>query len=229
MTEDDYLSLRRPFGVANLMRGRKTPLRSSARKVRLFACACCRRVWDVLPEHSRQAVEAAERAADKVLRAWSLWPLYKACDDAVRRVLDRGRIAYDPARFAAWPMPWVHSENACSDAACLLAWSSAVPENHRTAVVEAEYRAQCDVLHDLLGNPFRRPPAAPRPWRPAPAGTAVRLAGSIYDTRAFGDLPVLADALEDEGCADAELLAHLREPGQHVRGCWALDLVLGKN
>jgi hypothetical protein len=226
MTEDDYLSLRRPFGVATLMRGRKTPLRSSARKVRLFACACCRRVWDVLEEHSRSAVEAGERAADGLLRVKQLWPFFKTCDAAVRRRLERGRVTYDPARFAAWPSPWVQAGNACSDAACLLAWSSAVPENHRTAVVEAEYRAQCDVLHDLLGNPFRRP-EAPRPWRPA--GAAVRLAETVYDERAFADLPVLADALEDEGCPDADLLRHLREPGQHYRGCWALDLVLGKS
>jgi hypothetical protein len=40
-------------------------------------------------------------------------------------------------------------------------------------------------------------------------------------------LAVLADALEDAGCADPDLLAHLRGPGPHVRGCWALDLVLG--
>ena len=55
-----------------------------------------------------------------------------------------------------------------------------------------------------------------------------KLAQGIYDDRAFDRLPVLADALEEAGCTNAEILAHCREPGPHVRGCWALDLLLGK-
>jgi hypothetical protein len=56
--------------------------------------------------------------------------------------------------------------------------------------------------------------------------TVLILASRIYRSRAFGHLPVLADALEDAGCTDAELLGHLRGPGPHVRGCWAVDLIL---
>jgi hypothetical protein len=55
-----------------------------------------------------------------------------------------------------------------------------------------------------------------------------RLASHIYDSRAFDRLPILADALEEAGCKDAEILAHCRGPGPHVRGCWVVDLVLGK-
>ena len=55
-----------------------------------------------------------------------------------------------------------------------------------------------------------------------------KLAQAIYEERDLRRLPVLADALEDAGCEDADLLGHLRGPGRHVRGCWALDLVLGK-
>jgi hypothetical protein len=54
-----------------------------------------------------------------------------------------------------------------------------------------------------------------------------RLARAIYDERAFDRLPYLADALEEAGCADAALLAHCRRPGEHLRGCWALDLFVG--
>ena len=54
------------------------------------------------------------------------------------------------------------------------------------------------------------------------------LARRTYDEGDFAALPVLGDALEDAGCADPELLGHLRGPGPHVRGCWALDLLLGK-
>ena len=56
----------------------------------------------------------------------------------------------------------------------------------------------------------------------------VKIAQGIYDERAFDRLPILADALEDAGCDNADILAHLRSPGPHVRGCWAVDLILGK-
>jgi hypothetical protein len=59
-------------------------------------------------------------------------------------------------------------------------------------------------------------------------GTVVKLAEGIYNDRAFDRLPVLADALEDAGCTEAEILAHCRSGGEHVRGCWVLDLILGK-
>jgi hypothetical protein len=54
------------------------------------------------------------------------------------------------------------------------------------------------------------------------------LAQAIYEDRAFDRLPVLADALEDAGCTNSDLLGHLRGPGPHARGCWVLDLLLGK-
>jgi hypothetical protein len=56
----------------------------------------------------------------------------------------------------------------------------------------------------------------------------VRLAEQIYKERAFNRLPTLADALEESGCQEADLLAHCRGPGPHVRGCWVVDLLLGK-
>jgi hypothetical protein len=55
------------------------------------------------------------------------------------------------------------------------------------------------------------------------------IARHIYDDRAFHDLPIMADALEDAGCTNADLLAHCRGPGPHVRGCWVVDLMLGKS
>jgi hypothetical protein len=58
--------------------------------------------------------------------------------------------------------------------------------------------------------------------------TVVSLAQSIYDDRAIDRLPILADALEDAGCDNAEILNHCRQPGEHVRGCWPVDLLLDK-
>jgi hypothetical protein len=57
----------------------------------------------------------------------------------------------------------------------------------------------------------------------------VKIAQAIYDDRRFSDLPILADALEDAGCRDPEILGHLRSPGPHARGCFALDVILGRS
>jgi hypothetical protein len=84
------------------------------------------------------------------------------------------------------------------------------------------------LLHDVIGNPFRPAPSVDPAWLTWNGGTVPRLAQAIYDERAFDRLPVLADALEDAGCTDADLLGHLRRPWFHVRGCWAVDLLLGK-
>src|SRR5262249_45247069 len=89
---------------------------------------------------------------------------------------------------------------------------------------EAERRAQARLLHELFGNPFR-PVAADRSWL---TSDVVGLARAIYDDRAFDRLPSLADALQDAGCDQADVLAHCRGGGPHVRGCWVVDLLLGK-
>jgi hypothetical protein len=99
----------------------------------------------------------------------------------------------------------------------------------------AEEEAQSGVLRCIFGNPFRPPcplPSALLTWND---GTIPRLARSIYEERRLpgGDfdperLAVLADALEDAGCEDEELLAHVRSPGPHVRGCWAVAALAGR-
>ena len=66
-------------------------------------------------------------------------------------------------------------------------------------------------------------------WLAGNNGAAEPVAATIYDDRAFDRLPILADALEDAGCDDHDILAHCRGPGPHVRGCWVVDLVLGKS
>ena len=80
------------------------------------------------------------------------------------------------------------------------------------------------LLRDIFGNPFR--PVAFDPT--GRSETAVALAAGIYAERAFDRPPILADALEEAGCDDPDVLAHCRGPGPHARGCWVVDLVLGK-
>jgi hypothetical protein len=81
------------------------------------------------------------------------------------------------------------------------------------------------LLHEIIGNPFR--PVAVQPaWL---TSTVVELARGIYAERAFDRLPILADALQDAGCEDEDILAHCRDGDPHARGCWVVDLVLGKS
>jgi hypothetical protein len=87
-----------------------------------------------------------------------------------------------------------------------------------------EARAQAALLREVAGNPFRPVTFSPA-WR---TDTAVALARQMYDSRDFGAMPILADALQDAGCDSEEVLGHCRGPGPHVRGCWVVDLVLSK-
>lgn len=89
----------------------------------------------------------------------------------------------------------------------------------------AEASAQAGMLRDIFGNPFR--PVTFDPAWLTPAVTS--LAQMSYEERTFDRMPELADALEQLGCTNADILEHCRGPGPHVRGCWVVDLVLGKS
>ena len=82
----------------------------------------------------------------------------------------------------------------------------------------------CEIIRDMFGNPFRPVTFSPA-WR---TDTAVSLAKQMYDSRDFCAMPILADALQDAGCDNEDVLNHCRGDGPHVRGCWVVDVVLGK-
>jgi hypothetical protein len=102
----------------------------------------------------------------------------------------------------------------------------AVPRGVRVPRVsfDAERDAQVTLLHCVFDNPFRSVVFAPT-WR---TDTALTLARQMYESRDFSAMPILADALQEAGCDNADILDHCRGPGPHVRGCWVVDLVLGK-
>jgi hypothetical protein len=86
-------------------------------------------------------------------------------------------------------------------------------------------KALADILRDIFGNPFR-PITFDPAWR---TDTVLSLAGQMYESRDFGAMPILADALQDAGCDNEDVLNHCRDANAtHVRGCWVVDLVLGK-
>jgi hypothetical protein len=206
VTEADWLSCADPAAMLHFLR-----LRASDRKLRLFAAACCRLVWDHLPGPlAREAVETAERYADGL-----------AGDDereAARRALHQAAAAERGAR----------GRLTQAAAELLRARPSArlVAERARTGRGASLLPArQCGLLRDLFGDPFGRVIVAPL-REAAPA--AGELAETIDRGRAFERLPELADALERAGCRHPAALAHCRRPGEHARGCWVLDAVLEK-
>jgi hypothetical protein len=182
--------------------------KASERKHRLFAIACVRRLWHLLVDpRSRDAVEVAARYAEGSATEEALRAAHVAAGQ-VRWVGTAAQgLAARAAEHVASAVPWV----ACG-------------ASMAAAAMREERAWQCTILRDVVGNPFRPAAFDPR-WRTA---DAVGLARGTYDEGAFDRLPILADALEDAGCTDPDLLGHLRAPGPHVRGCWALDLILGK-
>lgn len=119
----------------------------------------------------------------------------------------------------------------------LVRWqASLVMSEIRGTLGATECGVHCALVRDIFGNPFRPPPRIDAAWLAGNDGTVKRLAEAAYEHRSLPDgtldlarLAVLADALEDAGCTDAELLGHLRTKGPHVRGCFAVDAVLGKS
>ena len=119
---------------------------------------------------------------------------------------------------------WEAARRAAVGEAWEVAWDALYAEGEAN---DRENRAQAALLLDVFGNPFRLAQVNPH-WLAWNEGTIPKIARSIYDARAFEDLPILADALLDSGCDDEAIISHCRTPGPHVRGCWVIDLLLGK-
>lgn len=215
------------------------------RKLRLFACACCYRIWDLITDdRCRDAVVVAERFADglakekeragaehhagQVLEELEPEDLDEELSPTVELKLRTKSAPFQAAGFAvelSGQVAW----NGAGWAADALGYL-AMKGNPRATARRAETRrkeevVQCDLLRDIFGNPFRKVRVSAKWLTPK----VVKFAHSIYDEGAFDRLSELAEALEAVGCDNADLLSHLRSDGPHVKGCWALDLVLGKS
>jgi hypothetical protein len=221
MTEEKWHNARDPRSLLSHL---KT---ASKRKLRLFGCACCRYVWHFITDEScKKAVEAAEMWADKIIDTRSLHAVQIQAREAQDHITSRPGKAFDVLSEAAMAASHIALPNK--------AWVASVANNVRAAMSESQGRTgliaaesyQIALLRDIFGNPFR-PVAFDPNWRTT---TALALARGIYEERAFDRLPILADALQDAGCDNDDILTHLRDTTTpHVRGCWALDLVLGKS
>jgi hypothetical protein len=241
MTEVEWLACTNPAPMLALLSGKV-----SDRKFRLFACACCRRIWRLLPDRRlRQAVEVSERFADgrataaerKAARTAAMQAHTDASTCLDLPILSRkgllvGGSAKQAVSFAASRRGAADAVYCCRMAIVTQACAEDSPSPTRRedwhATRAAQFPEFSEMLRDIVGNPFRVPTfdAVCLRWS---AGTVPAIARHVYEDNAFHDLPILADALEDAGCTHAELVAHCRRPGGHVRGCWAVDLVLGQS
>jgi hypothetical protein len=208
----------------SLKKVKTSELKSKAgrRRLRLFLCAAVRRVWHVLPDEvSRTAVEVAERFADGQAGQDELAAAANGVLTLLQAESVRGH-RQGPQVTAAYAAMW----------ACCKTLGPPLDNLIRTsrrddAAEPLSSGPLCDILRDIYGNPFRRV-AVERRWLTWSGGTIPQMAQAIYDERAYDRLPPLADALEDAGCADVDILDHCRGSGPHVRGCWVLDLLRGQ-
>lgn len=223
MTEAEWQACADPLPMLRFLRDR-----ASERKLRLLAVAACREIWDRIADgRSREAVVVAEMFADGLAGDADL---LRVCHDA-----------HDASTAA-------HAQSPSVGAAASAAARASHPEIRRHIAsdggpvamalhrAKANRRAQfCRIIRCIFGPlPFR--PLAVDPVCSTP--TINNLAATIYNDRevwndptsrnSFDRLPILGDALEEAGCTNAEILAHCRGPGPHVRGCWVVDLLLGR-
>jgi hypothetical protein len=252
MTESDWLAGTDPTPMLSFLNKRD----ASARKFRLFSSACARRLWSVMSgDSARNVVLDAERFAEGQLsegerreRAerfrvtfpprmtpdYPVPPSYLADMVAFytiwsNSVWNPGHVFHLNEHGATCVSQWVGFTLVFRETGN---WEARFASNHSIGLAEAD--THCRLIRDIFGNPFR-PVAVDPAWLTWNDGAAVSLAQTVYEDRDLprghldaGRLAVLADVLEEAGCTDAEILQHLRGPGPHVRGCWAVDLLLGK-
>lgn len=201
--------------------------RMSSRKYRLWGCACCHRLGDLMPDpRSHRAVAIAEQFADGEAGKPAVTAAKKPAWNAVS---ERGELSFNPEQATCW---------AARAAALLLdlkLGSSSITVAVSVAIAlslakvrtrDDEQLAQTQLLLDIFGNPFRKV-KFDGAWR---TDTVVSLARTMHNSREFSAMPILADALQDAGCDNPNILLHCRDTNQvHVRGCWVTDLVLNKN
>jgi len=208
MTEAEWLSGTDPRAMLTFLRDAG---KASERKLRLFAVARCRRVLHCFrDELSRNAIAVAERFADGLLSRHT-WEVE----------LRHAGYACSTSTGTGWP-------ELAAKLTLMSPFSTDTFLEVIGHVAEPSELSEGDLVRDLFGPlPFRPVPLDPS-WLAWNTGTVAAVAGHIYAGRSFHALPALADALQDAGCDNEDILGHCRSGGDHVRGCWVVDLLLGR-
>jgi hypothetical protein len=219
MTEAEWIGCSRPRGrgdVLDIVKWLREE-RNRPRKALLTLCALCRITWDrVAFAGNHRALEASEDYADGRISQTELESYWRATRFEPVIYCEWACAAAGPAEgLANWRMKDEQDE------AALGVFHATYTNEVRSSWWSQELRYAMDVLEFI----FQEGPI-PAEWR---TDTAVSLARQMYESREFGAMPILADALQDAGCDNPDILDHCRNPGEHVRGCWVCDLVLGKS
>jgi hypothetical protein len=226
MTEEEWLACTDPQPMLAFLRSK-----GSDRKFRLFAVVCCFGVWYLLRDRrSKKAVKASERYADGLTGLPRMTLMQRSAGQAVAEWVSAESVAVG-RRFPEEVAHAVTLPDAVQAAARAADLAARLSEAEAREIgYNRRQQSQARLLRDIIGNPFR--PVSVNPTWLTPTVTA--LATAAYEERALPSgeldpvrLAVLADALEDAGAA-ASLLEHLRGPGPHVRGCWVLDCLTGR-
>lgn len=202
--------------------------RISLRKLRLARVAVCRRAEHRLVDcRSRYALEVSEAHADGLASEAALAEARSQAEAAYKSLLPHQNTARSADFIAALSVYCAvgteHELRVEADMIDIALFAPKLPESI-TPERRAAGVAEADLVRDIFGNPFR-PVALDRSWLTT---TVVALANGIYEDRAFGRMPILADALQDAGCDNPDILDHCRSEGPHARGCWVVDLVPGR-
>jgi hypothetical protein len=221
MTEEEWLKCENPFELLEVC---SEIVRLTRRKGRLFAVACCYRIVNLIPDPKNQiAVETAAQFADGFVTKEQLLAAHTAAKTGF----------HDPTYETGAPEGFEGRLNSAQRAviAVSMPFTTASIVSSLASFAEGdgrnpgpERKAQSNLLRDIFGNPFR-PVTLNHSWL---TPTVLALAKGIYDKKAFEHMPILADALQDAGCNNEDILNHCRRPGEHVRGCWCVDLLLGR-
>jgi hypothetical protein len=222
ITEKEWFAAK---SVVPLREWVKDHLKTALRKQRLFATACCYRLWDHLKdERSRKAIEASEKFADGMINKKALIAARISATAAARKAPEppvNSGVSWTP-EDAAQILANLNVSDMLIACTARVLYATA---NLGLRTRRAEEAEQAKLIRDVFGNPFR-PAVFDASWR---SDTVLSLAKGMYGSRDFSAMPVLADALQDMGCEATDILNHCRDESiPHVRGCWVVDLVLNK-
>lgn len=188
--------------------------RSFDRKLRLYAVACCRQRWDLFElDLFQRAVNAAERLADGRADQQELTAIYDA-------IMDFTTPNPQSHCIEEMTLKLISEKGMQCATSAAMTLGVATGWDHFVSVVQDQAR----LLRCVIGNPFLPLEIDPI-WQNS---TIVELAKSIESDQAFDQIPALANALEATGCDHPRVLGHCREGGPHVRGCWVIDMILGR-
>jgi hypothetical protein len=218
MTEVEWLTSADSWEMLKYLRSRE-----SERKLRLFAVGCCRQIWDsLMTDRCRRAVDTAEQFADGEVTEAELRQAELMAHNSVHSTTGFGGQGPRLVKVSRGSR---------------LEWNIAAETTRRNSWDMIEGLASLPHHSDLasLAPGLLRCVFGPNPGRIASFDSCcesldvMSLAGTIYEDRNFDLMPILGDALEEAGCGNPEILNHCRDQGRHVRGCWVVDLILGKS